>query len=428
MAVVHKVCQKCGRSLDERQFWKLKTGERADLCRDCLTANINNRDPETFKWILKLFDVPYIAQKWTEMSNEIYKKDPSKFGSASVIGRYIRSMNMTQYRNYHFSDTDRLNGRDKIERSIAGAPTEEQIQETEEKLRQQLESGEISEAEYATRTTTNINQMPHVIGLQDMTPDTGLLALGQQDAADAANEAFQVPVNIAPMLDDSYWTDQLEDDDYKYLILKWGSVYTPEQWIKMEQMYNQYAQEYDMNVDREETLKKMCKTSLKMDEALDTGDVTGYKNLAQVFDQLRKSGKFTEAQNKEKEEKVLDTVGELVALVEQEGGIIPHLPQFDPDQYPQDKIDFTLKDLQAYTYNLVSKELGLGDLIESYIEKLEKAEREDIADVNQGLVTSAAEEEQDSLTDEEIADYMTLIDNDIEAEAEELLKYMDGLI
>ena len=64
-------------------------------------------------------------------------------------------------------------------------------------------------------------------------------------------------------------------------------------------MYNRYANEYEMNVDREEVLKKMCKTSLKMDECIDAGDMSAYKNLAAVFDQLRKSGKFTEAQNKE---------------------------------------------------------------------------------------------------------------------------------
>ena len=57
----------------------------------------------------------------------------------------------------------------------------------------------------------------------------------------------------------------------------------------METMYKRYANEYELNVDREEVLKKMCKTSLKMDETLDVGDVNGYKSLATVFDQLRKS-------------------------------------------------------------------------------------------------------------------------------------------
>lgn len=166
-------------------------------------------------------------------------------------------------------------------------------------------------------------------------------------------------------------------------------------------MYNKYAQEYDLNVDREEVLKKMCKTSLKMDEALDQNSITEYKNLAAVFDQLRKSGKFTEAQNKEDRQEVLSSIGELVALCEKEGGIIPSLPQFDPDQYPQDKVDFTLRDLKSYTYSLVTNELGLGDLIESYIEKLEKAEEEDADDLERGLVTSAEEASEEELTDEE---------------------------
>lgn len=69
-------------------------------------------------------------------------------------------------------------------------------------------------------------------------------------------------------------------------------MYSPEQWITMETMYSKYAEEYDLNSDREEVLKKMCKTSLKMDEALDTENFTAYKNLATVFDQLRKSGRF----------------------------------------------------------------------------------------------------------------------------------------
>lgn len=190
-------------------------------------------------------------------------------------------------------------------------------------------------------------------------------------------------------------------------------------------MYNKYSQEYDLNVDREEVLKKMCKTSLKMDEALDAGDVTGYKNLATVFDQLRKSGKFTEAQNKDDRQQVLSSIGELVALCEQEGGIISKLPQFDPDQYPQDKIDFTLKDLKSYTYNLVSNELGLGDLIESYIEKLEKSE-ENAVDINDGLITSAEELDKQTLTDEESEEWGMFLENEVEAEAEMLSQFLSG--
>lgn len=188
-------------------------------------------------------------------------------------------------------------------------------------------------------------------------------------------------------------------------------------------MYKRYANEYELNVDREEVLKKMCKTSLKMDEALDTGDVTGYKNLAAVFDQLRKSGKFTEAQNKEEKERYLNSIGELIALCEKEGGPIEQFP--NPDEYPQDKIDFTLRDLKAYNYNLVTNELGLGDLIESYIERLEKAESEDI-DLNSGLVTSREESAAEELTNDEAEEFQMFLENEIEKDAEMLLESLGG--
>lgn len=41
-------CEKCGRTLKETEFFKLKTGERYHLCKDCLTQYIDNRKPETF--------------------------------------------------------------------------------------------------------------------------------------------------------------------------------------------------------------------------------------------------------------------------------------------------------------------------------------------------------------------------------------------
>ena len=80
---------------------------------------------------------------------------------------------------------------------------------------------------------------------------------------------------------------------------------------------------------------------------------------------------------------------------------------------------------KAYNYALVSEELGLGDLIESYIEKLEKAENSEI-DLNAGLVTSAEEADKDNLTEEEFEEWGNFIDNEVEAEAEMLEKFLAG--
>lgn len=186
----------------------------------------------------------------------------------------------------------------------------------------------------------------------------------------------------------------------------------------MEDTYTKYANEYELNVDRELTLKQICKLELKMDQALDVGDASTYKSLQSSYDALRKSAKFTEAQNKEGQTRYLDSIGELVLFCEKEGGIIPQIPL--PDDYPEDKIDFCIKDMKQYNYNLVTKELGLGNLIESYIEKLEQAEKDKTASedmMNDNFILSAADEEANAITDQEAEEFYQYLESEIEEEA-----------
>ena len=114
----------------------------------------------------------------------------------------------------------------------------------------------------------------------------------------------------------------------------------------------------------------------------------------------------------------------MVALCEQEGGIIEQFP-INPDEYSQDKVDFTIKDLKAYNYNLVVNELGLGDLIESYVQKLEQAEESDQNMFN-NLITNEKEEAEQALTDKEAEDFQNFLEKEIEDEAEKLLQSLGG--
>ena len=215
-AIPHKTCTKCGRSLKEVDFFKLKTGERYDLCKDCLCQYIDNRKPDTFMWILKEFDVPYIEKKWTQLTNDKYKKNPGKFGPKSVIGTYLRMMNMAQYCDFHYSDSDKLN-------NIAGPEDENNIDEAyEEKLLDQLHKGEITETQYNTLTKTN--KTPKGGGVDE---NGYLVELNNVEMPkEEAEESLQTPQY---QFDASYWTDQLTDKDIDYLMLKWGTMYTPEE-------------------------------------------------------------------------------------------------------------------------------------------------------------------------------------------------------
>lgn len=53
-----------------------------------------------------------------------------------------------------------------------------------------------------------------------------------------------------------------------------------------------------------------------MNQALDCGDVDGFQKLSRVYDTLRKSAKFTAAQNKEQKNDFVDCIGEMVAYCE----------------------------------------------------------------------------------------------------------------
>ena len=77
--------------------------------------------------------------------------------------------------------------------------------------------------------------------------------------------------------------------------------------------------------------------------------------------------------------------------------------------------------MKQYTYNLVTKELGLGNLIESYIDKLEQQQQEqqqkdNILDDN-FILSQEDETEANCLTDQEAEEFSRYLENEIEEEA-----------
>jgi hypothetical protein len=159
----------------------------------------------------------------------------------------------------------------------------------------------------------------------------------------------------------------LTDEDKLYLAMKWGRLYKPYEWVELERIYNEMTESFDIqDADTVNTLVLICKTNLKMNQALDTGDLDGYQKLSRVSDSLRKSAKFTAAQNKEDKNDFVDSVGELVAMCEKEGFI----PRYATD-IPQDKVDLTLKDMNDYLHKLVTQDLGFGKQIEEALKKIQ---------------------------------------------------------
>ena len=65
----------------------------------------------------------------------------------------------------------------------------------------------------------------------------------------------------------------LTDEDKAYLRLKWGKTYSPEEWVQLEKLYDDMMHSYDIQTAGHiDTLKFICKTSLKANQLLDLGD------------------------------------------------------------------------------------------------------------------------------------------------------------
>ena len=120
------------------------------------------------------------------------------------------------------------------------------------------------------------------------------------------------------------------------------------------------------DADTINTLILICKTNLKMNQYLDSGDIEGFQKISKVSESLRKTAKFTAAQNKDDKDEYIDSIGELIALCERDGFI----PRFVTD-VPQDKVDATLKDMNDYVKKLVTQDLGFGQQIETALKKIQ---------------------------------------------------------
>ena len=347
-----RLCTKCGKMMDENtQFYTYKNGDKTTMCKKCLTMHIDNFNPETFLWLLQDMDVPYIEAEWNVLRDRAFAKNPNLNGM-SVFGKYLSKMKLKQWNQYGWNDTERLKVLNEEKLKVKQAEKEQ----FESLLKAQFDNGEITEAQYKTLISTETQSEDYYAG-------TG-------PALHIPGAAADNPYQENNFIDESLLSGpaaQLTDEDKIYLAMKWGRLYQPADWIELERNYNEMMNSFDIqDADTINTLILLCKTNLKMNQAIDCGDVEGFQKLSKVSESLRKSAKFTAAQNKEQKSDYVDSVGELVAMCERDGFI----PRFATD-IPQDKVDLTLKDMNSYVHKLVTQDLGFGQQIEDALKKIQ---------------------------------------------------------
>lgn len=383
-------CEKCNKTMSEKEFYSSNNLEKypegkLHQCKKCISMHVDNWDPESYLWILQECDVPYVPTVWNKLMAG-YAKDKSKVTGMTILGRYLSAMKLKQWKEYRWKDTQFI-------QDLA----DKEIKETMK--RQGYSASEITEA----------------IQKDKIIIPEGELAIPVYEDKEAP-----APVAYEPNVDIDMPTIDLTEEDKRYLLLKWGKSYKPEEWIQLEKLYNEMMNSYDIqSAGHIDILRKVCKTSLKTDQLLDIGDVEGAQKMSKTYDMLMKSGNFTAVQNKSAQGEFVDSIGEIVALCEKEG--------FIPRYYttsPQDQVDFTLRDMQRYTYQLVTEEMHLGDLIEQAIKNNSKEDDRKDEDLELDDENGDIENIERSLKDEDFVEYNEFL----EEESEKDTSYLDSIV
>lgn len=345
----------------DTNFYTYKDGTKCELCKACLTMHINNFEPDTFLWLLEKFDVPYIPAEWNILRDRAYAKDPYKMNGMSVFGKYLSKMKLKQWKNFTWADTERLQAEAEEKAKLYGQPqeiAEEQLAEMEEAYK----NGEITEAQWMTYKEIKAPK-----------PEFQVISGNTVTTAGPGGNPYPVNDNPFEQVDVPDVGNDLTEEDKVYLAMKWGRLYSSSDWVYLEQKYNDFMNSFDIQgAARIDTLIQICKLSLKMNQALDTGDYDTYAKLSRAYDTLMKSAKFTEAQNKDGDSSEFDSVGAIVAFCEKEGGFIPEYKI----ETSRDIIDTIIEDNKTYLQTLIHNDTNLSQQIEQFLKKKEIAEEQ----------------------------------------------------
>lgn len=377
--------------MDGTQFYtsnnldKYPNDGKLPKCKKCITMHVDNWNPDTYLWILQECDVPYIPEQWNQLMGK-FAKDRTKVTGMTILGRYLSAMKLNQWKDYRWKDSQFL---------------------------QDLQNKKIEET---------MKQQGYDV--QDITT-----AIQRASFSLPSEELKEPPPPAPPPLDfgnsaEDYFKDKLDfdvpdlgaeltDEDKRYLYLKWGKGYSPDEWVRLEQLFNEMMQSYDIqSAGHIDTLKLACKTSLKSNQLLDIGDVDGAQKMIKMYDSLMKSGKFTAAQNKEESGDFIDSVGELIEMCEKQG----YIERYYIDT-PNDKVDFTIKDMQKYTRTLIERETNLGNMIDQALKQNAKEDeqaKENVEDTIVDDVDMSIEDIEKTLEDKDIEDFSEFLDNETE--------------
>lgn len=430
---VQKFCPECHRTLKITSFYASNDIQKypdghLNTCKNCITLNVDNWDPETFLPILKECDVPYIPKVWFKKLQN-FAQDPTKVSGVSIIGRYLSTMRIKPNDKWRYKDTEYLQECDDklISESLArqgadAAEIDRQLRATHDAVDPSKHKPAIlqqEEDDIIMPTFSSLEEIESDENPQDLFSVPGFGPPVDQPISEDTQFTTPPPADYFDQNSKGYdkaIEKQLTAKDRDFLRLKWGKTYKPEEWVKLEQLYQEMCKSYDIqSAGHEDVLKLVCKTSLKANQLLDIGDVDGAQKMVKMYDSLMKSGKFTAAQNKAEDGEYLNSISEFVTLCEQEGFI----PRFYINQ-PNDVVDATIADMKDYTRRLVVEEMNLGNLIENAVKQMA---------LEESKIELGNEDDEDTeellLRDKDFSDFSDFVGNEKLTDEEAIQSFLE---
>ena len=364
---------------------------KLDTCKKCITMHVDNFNPDTYMWILQECDVPYVPDEWHKLL-EKYAYNRDKLTGMTILGRYLSKMKLKQHKDYRWKDTAFL-------QEMADTKKEQAMK------RQGYDAQEI-----ALQLEKDRQYLPEDgVAKEPVYDETPSMSSPVEDYFAEQCEGEELNIDLT-------------DEDKTYLRLKWGKTYKPEEWVKLEQLYEEMMQSYDIQgAGHIDTLKLICKTSLKANQLIDMGDIEGFQKMSKVYDSLMKSGNFTAAQNKSESGEFVDSIGELIELCEKDGYIERYYVES-----PNDKVDLTIQDMQRYTRTLIEEETNISTMVEKALRENAKEDEEDAKNNESDIIDEAdlsIEDLEKTLRDEDYTDFEDFKDE----LAQEDAKFLESL-
>ena len=418
---VKKKCVKCGKVLPLDNFYRLKRGSAIDpdgvldTCKRCCTLNYQSNNPHTFMNILYALNIPWIPSYYKNMCEK--KLTPANKNNPAVLGLYIASMKLTGMGEYGFFDSDNLQKQrcpeclDSIEQYDYKLPLGETTLETKTtftlndivyspqndiRARILLQNQRAKEARAQKLNPTSVLEGPvgddFYQGSAQVESDVIYHPTYQDPAASGSAAEVSGPPSTDPQVNpemassiddllDRSGRPNLTREEMNYLLFKWGSSYSLEQLLRLEKMYVEMMESYDVRTpNHKDSVKKLCTLSLRIDECIAAQDFQAGKAANDMYDKLSKAANLQPIQNVAADSEYLDAAGVLVKMVEAEGFIPKYVLD---DSVPKDIVDITIKDSHLYLRRLVDNDGTILNRFEQEAEAYFKLQQENEEDTDE---------------------------------------------